>query len=152
MLASTEFDALLLESIDEALSSLGDSIKQTTYFHLEQSFDIRKDEIPQRIHCFAQTLENIFGVGGDRVEILILKKLYGKVGEVFAHNNLEKMNFLQCVKAAQHVFQERNRTAEIRALFQDEKPIQPEDESYLQKLSARSGMTLRSRRGGDLVE
>jgi hypothetical protein len=123
-----EFDALLLESIDEALSSLGDLIKRTTYFHLEQSFDIRKDEIPYRVHAFAHALDNIFGAGSDLVETQILKKLYEKLGEVFPHNNSENATFLQCVKAAERLLQERNRTAEISALFQDETRIQSEGE------------------------
>jgi CheY-like chemotaxis protein len=118
-----EFVALLLESIDEALASLGDSIKQTTHFHLEQSFSIRKEEIPHRIGAFAQALENIFGVGGDLVEIIILKKLYEKVGEVFTPSSPGKTTFLQYITAAERAFQERNRTAEISKLGQDEKPI-----------------------------
>jgi len=119
-----EFDLLLLESVDEALSSLGESIKRTTYFHLEQSFDIRKDEIPHRISTFAHALENIFGVGGDLIETMILKKLYEKVGQVFTPNSPGKTTFLQYITAAERVFEERNTVAEISALFQDENSIQ----------------------------
>jgi len=120
----SEFDALLLDSIDEALSSLGESIKRTTYFHLEQSFDIRKDEIPHRIGTFAHALENIFGVGGDLIETTILKKLYEKVGQIFTPNSPGKTTFLQYITAAERVFEERNGIAEISALIQCRKPIQ----------------------------
>ena len=119
-----EFNTLLLESIDEALSSLGDSIKKTTNFYLEQSFCIRKDEIPHRIGAFAQALENIFGVGGDLIETLILKRLYEKVGEVFTPNNPGNTTFLQYITAAERVFRKRNITVEIGELVQDEKSIQ----------------------------
>jgi hypothetical protein len=119
-----EFKALLFESIDEALSSLGDSIKQATNLYLEQSFGIRKDEIPYRISAFAQALENIFGAGGDLVESLILKKLYEKIGEVFTPDSPGKTTFLQHITAAERVFQEKNQTAEVSVSIQEEKPIQ----------------------------
>jgi len=119
-----EFKALLFESIDEALSSLGDSIKQATNLYLEQSFGIRKDDIPYRISAFAQALENIFGAGGELVETLILKKLYEKIDEVFTPNSPGKTTFLQYISAAERVFREKNQTAEVGVSIQEEKPIQ----------------------------
>ena len=123
----SEFNAVLLESIDEALSALGKPVKRAIYFHLEQSFGIRKDEIPQRIADFKQALENILGanarVGGDLTEILILKKLYEKVGEVFTYTNPGEIAFLRCIATAKFVFQERNMTALTSELAPDEKLV-----------------------------
>lgn len=120
----SEFDAILIESIDEALSALGNTVNQAICFHLEQSFGIRKNEIPHRIADFKQALENILGVGGDLTEILILKKLYEKVGEVFMYTNPGEIAFLRCVAAAKFVFQERNMTTLTNELAQDEKLVQ----------------------------
>lgn len=119
-MVESEFDAILLESIDEALSALGNSINQAIYFHLEQNFGIRKDEIPKRLGGFKQALENILGAGGDLVEILILKKLYEKVGKIFTYTNPGEFAFLRCVATAKSAFQERNRTALINELAEDE--------------------------------
>ena len=35
------FNRLLLEAVDEALASLGESSKQSIYFHLEQRFRVK---------------------------------------------------------------------------------------------------------------
>jgi len=62
-LARKTFDELLLEAIDEALSSLGESAKQSIYFHLQDKFKISREEIPKHIKEFAEGLEKIFGFG-----------------------------------------------------------------------------------------
>jgi hypothetical protein len=74
------FDTLLLRSIDEALNSLGESVNQTIYFHIEDKFGIIKDEIPVKLHEFQEGLKEIFGTGAQFVEILIMKKLHMNIG------------------------------------------------------------------------
>ena len=74
-----KFDNILLESIDESLSSLGESAKTSIYFHLQQGFFISKHEIPFRIDDFSNALERIFGLGARHLELLIMKKLHEKV-------------------------------------------------------------------------
>jgi len=44
-----DFDQLLAEAIDEALLSLGESVRTSIYFHLWDQFEIRKQEIPRRL-------------------------------------------------------------------------------------------------------
>jgi len=46
------FEKLLIEAVDEALASLGESAKQSIYFHLENKFKIAKNEIPYRLEDF----------------------------------------------------------------------------------------------------
>jgi len=77
------FEKLLLEAVDEGLSSLGETSKQAIYFHLEKSFNIKKKEIPYKIGTFAKAVEKIFGLGANFLEILIMKRLYEKIGGVF---------------------------------------------------------------------
>ena len=74
------FEALLLDAIEEALSSFGDSAKQTVYFHLEKTFNIEKQSIPQKIDEFVKALEKIFGLGAKLLEIEIMKRLHLKLG------------------------------------------------------------------------
>ena len=75
-----DFEKLLVEAVDDGLSVLGDSAKQAIYYHLEKSFNVKKEEIPSRMTAFTQAIENIFGVGANFVEILIMKKLHVKIG------------------------------------------------------------------------
>ena len=74
------FEQILLEAIDEGLLSLGENLKTTILFHLEENFKVRHSDIPSRIADFADALEKIFGRGATLLEILIMKNLNAKIG------------------------------------------------------------------------
>ena len=86
---------ILLEAVEEGLSSLGDSPKQAIFFHLETSFKIKKDEIPANLTEFSKALEKIFGPGASYLERLIAKRLYEKLGLKFEEG--ENWDFLEYV-------------------------------------------------------
>ena len=56
-----EFEKLLIEAIDESFSSLGESPKQAILFHLENTFKIKKQEIPNKIDSFDHAIKKLFG-------------------------------------------------------------------------------------------
>lgn len=99
-----DFDDILLESIDEALTSLGESVKQSIYYHLEDKFEISKRDIPKRIEDFANGIEKIFGLGANFIEILIMKKLYEKIGVQLEWNEDKELIFTNYVEAARKCF------------------------------------------------
>jgi hypothetical protein len=101
------FENLLLEAVDEALASLGDSAKQAIYYHLEDKFKITKNEIPNRLKDFTEGLEKIFGLGARFIEILIMKKLYEKVGQPLEWNESKELIFFDYVTAAKQSFQKK---------------------------------------------
>jgi hypothetical protein len=74
-----EFDDILLETIDETLSSLGEPAKNTLYFHLQNSFSISKNEIPKKINEFSDFIQKIFGSGARILEIKFMKTLHSKI-------------------------------------------------------------------------
>lgn len=74
-----KFDQVLQDSVDDAFSSLGESVKQSLYYHLEHNFLIAKQDIPCRIDDFSDALERIFGSGAKYLELLIMRSLYLKV-------------------------------------------------------------------------
>ncbi len=76
---SNKFNFMLLEAIDEALSTLGESIKKSVYFHLEETYRINRSEIPDKIAEFSDALEKMFGLGSRYLEILVMKKFYPKI-------------------------------------------------------------------------
>ncbi len=85
-----DFTKLLLEAVDETLSSLGDSSKRAIYFYLERNFSIKKQDIPDRIEEFTEAIEKLFGNGAKILEIQIMKHLYENLGrdfEYFSENN-----------------------------------------------------------------
>ncbi|MEM0057697.1 MAG: hypothetical protein QXG58_07330 [Candidatus Bathyarchaeia archaeon] len=104
-MAKKTFDNLLLEAIDEALSSLGESARQAIYFHLEDKFKISREEIPRRIKDFADGLEKIFGVGARFLEIMIMKRLYAHIGQPLEWDESREFIFVNYVEAARRSFQ-----------------------------------------------
>jgi hypothetical protein len=122
-LVEPEFDVFLLEAIDEALSALGDSIMQTVYFHVERSFHIKRYEIPYRLGAFTEAVENIFGVGANFIEILIMKKLHKKVDAHFMWNESEGFGLAEYVSEAKRVFQERNMIKTVEELVECEETV-----------------------------
>ena len=101
------FHKLLLEAVDSALSSLGDSARQSVYFHLEKKFDITRDEIPGRVEDFDHGLERIFGAGTRFLEVLIMKKLYeemGSKGKILKLDEGKEFKFADYLKAVERTY------------------------------------------------
>ena len=80
-----DFMKLLLEAVDETLSSLGNSSKRAVYFYLERNFSIKKQDIPNRIEEFTDAIEKLFGNGAKILEIQIMKHLYENLGRDFEY-------------------------------------------------------------------
>jgi hypothetical protein len=106
-LASREFETFLLEAVDWGLASLGESPKQATYFHLEKSFGVRREEIPCKVAAFAGAVEEIFGQGAEFLEGLILKRLCENVGTPFDWDLTNYSEFGRCVARARRVFHQK---------------------------------------------
>lgn len=103
-MSQRNFSKLLLSAVEEGLSSLGDSPRQAIFFHLETSFNVKKEHIPSNLTEFTKALEGIFGFGAPYLEKLIIKHLYEKLGLEFADE--EKWNFLECVDKVKKQFHE----------------------------------------------
>jgi hypothetical protein len=99
-----DFEQLLLEAVDEELTSLGESSKKALYFHLEKGFNVKKDEIPYKTEAFVDAIEKIFGLGANYLEILIMKRLYEKLGESVKLNNCKDLTFTEYVAVAKRSF------------------------------------------------
>lgn len=75
-----EFNRFLLAAVEESLAALGDSSKEAIFYHLETTFNLKKEGIPSNMNDFANALERIFGPGADYLERLIERRLYEKLG------------------------------------------------------------------------
>ena len=108
------FEEVLQDSVDEAFSSLGESVKKSIYFHLERNFRISRQDIPFRIEAFSDALERIFGSGAKHLEILIMEKLYRKVNCSFKWDGpkwlVPELTFKQYIEL-------------LRASYEDEEKI-----------------------------
>ena len=100
-----EFNLIMLEAVDEALSFLGESAKRAIYYHLEEKFKIRREEIPVKIDDFAEAIEEIFEMGAKIIEMQIMKILYKRVGRSFKYVPEEKdLLFTAYLKAVKNRF------------------------------------------------
>jgi len=92
-----DFDKLFIEAVDEGLDVLGESGRQTIFFHLEKSCSVKRHEIPKKPEAFAAGLEKIFGAGASVIEKLIVKSLYSKLG--LEYEDKEERPFADYVNA-----------------------------------------------------
>jgi len=115
-MAKKDFEDLFLEAIDETFASLGESVRQAIYFHLEKKFKVTKKDIPNHLEQFASGLEKIFGLGARFLEILIMKKLYEKIDQPLAWSEDKELVFAEYVAAARNSYSHKSReTNQIKA-------------------------------------
>ena len=101
------FQKMLLEAVDSTLASLGNSARQSVYYHLEKKYDISRDKIPSRIEDFDHGLEQIFGVGTRFLEVMMMKKLYEEMdskGKILRLDQRKEFNFVDYVRAAESTY------------------------------------------------
>jgi hypothetical protein len=103
MTKTNEFNKLLVSAIDEALTSLGESVKQSIYFHIEHNFKVPRDRIPENVVEFQGGLEKIFGAGAQYIEIIIMKNLHSKIGLPLKMKS-KQLEFAEYVDAAKEGF------------------------------------------------
>lgn len=103
------FERILVEAVDEGLSSLGDSSKQAVYFHLDESFNIKRLEIPNRVEAFAAAIEKIFGLGANFLEILIMERLHQKTNQNIKWQTPDNLAFTEYVAKVEQAFLEKEK-------------------------------------------
>ncbi len=102
-----DFDRLLIDSIDDALLSLGALARESIYLHIERTFNLTRNEIPQRLEQFQLALEKIFGLGSRFIEILIMKNIHRKTSDtLYLEEN--QFEFIKYVKAVRERVYEEN--------------------------------------------
>ena len=105
-----DFNTLLIEAIDEGLSVVGKSPRAAIYYHLENSFDVRKREIPKKVEVFEDAIQKMFGVGADYLEVLIMKRLYEKIGGNIYLEESTEFHFSQYVNMIKQRLLEEDRS------------------------------------------
>ena len=125
----TKFAAILLDSIDEALSTLGQNVKVSIYFHLETKFSVPKQDIPDRIDDFTNALEQIFGQAARQLEILIIKHLHQKINGKYKWVGpnwlVPDLTFEKYIKLARLSIEGSGKIGDIEVLLNEgEKPQQ----------------------------
>ena len=76
-----KFEVAIIEAIDESLDTFKNLNKQEIYSRLENSFGIKKQELPRKIEDFADAMEQMFGIGAKLIEIRIIKIIHKRIPE-----------------------------------------------------------------------
>ena len=116
-----KFDQILLESIDEALSALGEKAKESIYHHLNHDFSIPKRDIPSRVNDFSTAIEQIFGETAQHIEILIMKCLQKKVKGSYEWNGpkwlVPDLTFVKYVKLMKVSYEDTERADNVEVIL-----------------------------------
>lgn len=99
--SESKFDTVIMDAIEDSLSSFKSFDKQEVYFHLETTFNINKKEVPRRMEDFVNALEKIFGVGARLIEIRIIKSIHKRVPEFRFTSRTNVVNFGDYVDSLQ---------------------------------------------------
>ena len=83
MLTHSRPNETLLEAVDYGLSVLGETVRQAIYTSLENHYDLKRNEIPERLEAFHRALERMFGASSNTIERLIAKTLCQRLGMNF---------------------------------------------------------------------
>lgn len=87
--AEHQLRQVLLEAVDEGLLILGESSRKAIYFHLQHTYSLTREDIPDKPNVFAEDLRKIFGDGAKTIEESIVQSLYRKLGTRYT----EKKNY-----------------------------------------------------------
>ena len=112
-----KFETILLDSIDDAFSTLGESVKTSIYHHLERTFTIPKQDIPYRMDDFSEALEHVFGAAAKHLEILIMKKLHDKIDFYYKWDGpkwlVPDLTLRQYIDLLKLCWEEKGKTGEV---------------------------------------
>lgn len=91
------FETTMIEAVDAAFAPFGQSSKQVIYFHLEKTFNIKKQEIPYKIEEFTDAIEQIFGAGAKLIEIRIIEALHARIQDFVYFPKKANLTFTEYV-------------------------------------------------------
>ncbi|MCL5877088.1 MAG: hypothetical protein M1540_04675 [Candidatus Bathyarchaeota archaeon] len=90
------FNGLFIESVDEVLTAIGNSIKIVLYLQLKNSYGISKDQIPDRVEDFMNALQSTLGVGARHIELQVIRQIQSKTG-ITCPVPIQNGKFIECV-------------------------------------------------------
>jgi adenylate kinase family enzyme len=84
---STEFSETLLRAVDEGLLVPGEIVRAAIYERIEKSYQIKREEIPEKLSTFDEALRELLGAAAKVLEKVIARNLYRALGLNFtAHD------------------------------------------------------------------
>jgi len=82
-----ELDESLLQAVDDGLLTLGKIARAAIYERVHASYQVKHEEIPEKLLIFHKALQDLLGSGAKTVEKLIAKNLYNRLGLKFTQHD-----------------------------------------------------------------
>ncbi len=102
MVDSAAFRDVLLQSVDDALLVPGEIVRAAIYDRVERSYQLKREEIPEKLELFHKALRDLLAAGGEVLERLIAKNLYLRLDLNFnQHENWTLLDYVDEAKKAQ---------------------------------------------------
>jgi hypothetical protein len=100
-----DFNAILIESIDETIAQLlSPMVAERLFEQLEKAHSIKKDEVPSRLDKLLLALENAFGSKSAQViGKAIARRFYSRLGLEFSNDPQKTLiTYIENAKIQQH--------------------------------------------------
>jgi hypothetical protein len=104
-LQTPDFNNIFLDAIDQSLSVLGESSKTSIYFHLEKTYGVKKQDIPQKPEDFIVAMEKLFGPGSKFIANLILRSLCQKTGLNVEEGIIKNLSFAETLSVVRKMME-----------------------------------------------
>ena len=105
-----EFNLILRRIINESFKDLSENFGSVIYHALEQTYNIKEEEIPEYVAEFSSCLQTMLGKEAKRyIERLISIKLYAKIKIREEHSQVEERNFTERVEYAKQRYIQRKK-------------------------------------------
>jgi hypothetical protein len=97
-----DLEKILLEAVDEGLLVPGEIVRTAIYERVERSYQVKREEIPEKLETFHEALQDMLGVSATKVmEKLIAKNLYSRLELNFVeHHNWTLVDYVNHAKEA----------------------------------------------------
>jgi hypothetical protein len=83
-----ELREVLVEAVDQGLMVPGEIVRTAIYERLERSYQIKREQIPDKVETFHSALQQLLGTGASKVtEKLIAKNLCNRLGLNFPQHD-----------------------------------------------------------------
>jgi hypothetical protein len=91
----------LVQAVDEALLVPGEIVRTAIYERIERSYQLRREEIPEKLEVFHRALQQLLGAGDKVMEMLIARYLYRRLGLSFErHDGWTLVDYVNHAKAS----------------------------------------------------
>jgi len=101
MARPAELNETLLQAVDHGLLTLGQSARVAIYEWIESSYQVRREDIPDKLLTFHRALQDLLGSGAKMIERLIARDLYSRLGlDFIEHHDWTLIDFMHHAKKA----------------------------------------------------